>query len=131
MNMNMNSENKDNEILNDHIKYECNIESLIKLKFLVEKQFNTLYDAVKEAKKIKLYNISDDLDIYAIYTMYNNNIEMSGDEFLRKQTELLKSIDALLMKKCLHNWVDDVIDTAFSSYNICYCSNCFVRKNLK
>ena len=116
------------DALTESLKYECNMDGLINLKFLVEKQFNTLYEAVKEAKKIKLHSVSDNLDIYAIFSIYNNNIEITGDEFLTKQTELLKSIDALLMRKCEHAWVDDVVDTAFSSYNISYCSNCFVRK---
>ena len=31
-------------------------------------------------------NVMSDLDIYAIFTMYNNNIEMSGQIFLEKQT---------------------------------------------
>lgn len=118
----------ENQILDDQKKYECNIDSLVELKFMVEKQFNVLYEATQEAKKLKLHSVSDDLDIYAIFTMYNNNVEVIGDEFLTKQTELLKSIDDLLRRKCLHDWIDDVVDTTFSSFNICYCSKCFIRK---
>ena len=37
-------------------------------------------------------------------------------------------INSVLMKNCNHNWIDDVIETAFSEKNICYCSNCFIYK---
>ena len=75
-----------------------------------------------------MVNTSADLDIYGLVTMYTNNIEMYGNIFLEKQTELLGHIDTLLLKKCTHNWINDVIDGPFSSRDICYCSKCYIRK---
>ena len=107
---------------------EQNVETLINLKFNVERQFSALHETFEKAKEIRLVNTNADLDIYGLVTMYTNNIEIYGNTFLEKQTELLKHIDTLLLKKCPHNWIDDVIDGPFSSRDICYCSKCYVRK---
>ena len=40
----------------------------------------------------------------------------------------VSKIDNLLLNKCQHKWIDDVIDGPFSSQNYCYCCKCFLRK---
>ena len=107
-----------------------NLEELINLKFAVERQFSILFETFKKAKEHRLVNTSADLDIYAIFAVNNNNIETNGELFLEKQTELIKSIDAILLKKCDHNWIHDVIDEPLErSRNICYCGKCYCRQN--
>ena len=109
---------------------ECNIYSLIDLKFIVEKQINMDFNYINKITEINTVNISDNIDIYNIFTIYNNNIKLGKKEFAISQPELLKLIDTTLLLLCDHCWVDDVVDTAFSSYDICYCSNCHIRKRV-
>jgi len=105
-----------------------NLDAIINLKFTVEREINTLYETFEKVKTLNRETRSNDLDIRTIFTVYQNNVDTQGELFLQKQQELLKSIDALLLKKCKHKWVDDIIDGPFSSRNYCYCSNCFIRK---
>ena len=111
---------------------ECNktnLEELINLKFAVERQFSILFETFKTSKDHHLVNTSADLDIYAAFALYNNNIEMSGQIFLEKQTELIRNIDEILLKKCDHNWIHDVIDEPLErSRDICYCGKCYCRQ---
>jgi len=107
-----------------------NLEELINLKFAVERQFSILFETFEKAKEYRLVNTSADLDIYALFAVYDNNIETIGQLFLEKQTELLRSIDEILMRKCDHNWIHDVIDEPLDrSRNICYCGKCYCRQN--
>jgi hypothetical protein len=110
---------------------ECsadNLEALVDLKFAVERQFSIMLETFKKTKDHRLVNRTADLDIYAAFALFNNNIEMYGQIFLEKQTELIGSIDAVLMKKCDHNWIHDVIDEPLTSRNICYCGKCYCRQ---
>ncbi len=103
------------------------IEILIDLKFSVEKELNTLFANFERQRERKIDNNSN-LDISLIVQMYNDNISKTGELFIVHQSELLERINALLLKKCNHIWIDDVIDGIFSSRNYCYCSKCFLRK---
>jgi hypothetical protein len=105
-----------------------NVKTLIDLKFAIERQISILEETFSAAKKIQLVNTSADLDIYGLVTLYSNNIKMNGTLFLEEQTELLKHINRLLLEKCEHNWINDVIDLPFSERQICYCSNCYIYK---
>ena len=96
-----------------------NIDKLIELKLLLENDILTLLNSNKKAKTLKLTNTSDDLDIYAIFAIYENNIEIIGEELLTKQIELLDSINSVLSRKCNHKWI----------FNKNYCLKCFVKKN--
>jgi hypothetical protein len=107
---------------------EKNVATLINLKFAIERQISTLHETFKESKQIKLVNTHGDLDIYGLVALYDSNIEIYGNIFLEKQIELLKSVDEHLLRKCQHNWINDVVDTTFSSRNICYCAKCYIYK---
>jgi len=141
----MNKINKMNQIENllsniyNYVFVECSVDSLIDLKFIVEKQINMDFNNINNINNINkitkintvnTVNISDNTDIYDIFTIYNNNIKLGEKEFAISQPELLKLIDVTLLVLCDHCWIDDVVDTAFSSYNIRYCSNCHIRKNV-
>ena len=104
------------------------LELLIDLKFSVEKELNTLSATFENQKSRQRRDISNNQDISIILQMYNDNIAKAGTVFLIHQNSLLEQINALLLKKCNHTWIDDVIDGPFSSRNYCYCSKCFLRK---
>ena len=113
---------------NNEDKHVQNMQTLVNLKFIVEKEINSLSESFKNNKSRHLRNVSDDLDIHAVFCLYQKNIEISGEIYLEKQTELIRQIDDILLRKCEHSWVDDVIDGVFNSRDICYCSKCFIRK---
>ena len=95
-----------------------NIEKLIEIKLLLENEILILYESNEKVNKIKLINKSDDLDIYTIFAIYNNNVEIIGNELLVKQLELLDIINGVLTRKCIHKWVDDKD----------YCLSCLIKK---
>ena len=125
-----------NDVTSENIIYakdddspsEKNVATLINLKFAIERQISILHETFEQSKQIKLVNTHGDLDIYGLVALYDNNIEMCGNIFLEKQIELLKSVDEYLLRKCQHNWINDVVDTTFSSRNICYCAKCYIYK---
>ena len=107
-----------------------NIEELINLKFVVERQINSLRGSFEKSKTHNLLNGTGDLNIYKIFATYSINIELFGSSFLEKQTELLANIEGILLKECDHNWIHDVIDEPPErSRNICYCGKCHCRQN--
>ncbi len=107
-----------------------NIEELINLKFMVERQINSLHGAFEKYERPYLLNSDKDLEIYKIFAIHSINIELFGSSFLEKQRELLVSIEKILLKECDHDWIHDVIDEPLErSRNICYCSKCYCRKN--
>ena len=118
----------------DYTNTDSTLETLVELKFMVERQISALQDTAETAKSYALFNgmtslsTSPELNIHTLFAIYNNNVEMFGDVFLEKQLELLKKLDSLLLKKCPHNWIDDVIDEPRGSRRWHYCSKCFVRK---
>jgi hypothetical protein len=119
----------DNMHKTDQEENTTDIELLIDLKFDIEKEINTLFVTFENQKNRKLQNITNNSEISIILQMYNDNITKAGTVFLIHQNALLEKINALLLKKCKHSWIDDVIDGPFSSRNYCYCSKCFLRKS--
>ena len=104
-----------------------NIEKLIQLKFIVEREYNSLEDLFTSIAGTDLVHMTKDLDIYAKLLLYRNNMEIIGRQFLDLQKNLLNDIDELLMRKCEHNWIEDVIDEPLDrSRDICYCSKCYI-----
>ena len=97
-----------------------NVEMLIKLKLIIENDIITLAESNKQAKTIELNNKSEDLDIYTIFAIYENNIEILGHELFVKQNDLLNIINSVLSRKCIHRWID----------NKNYCIKCFINKEI-
>jgi len=105
-----------------------NLEALIDLKFSLERQVSVMTETFKKAKDYRFLNLSSDRDIQSLFTVHNNNIKMSGQAFLDKQTTLVKEIDTILLNKCDHEWIHDVVDEPLTSRNICYCKKCYCRQ---
>lgn len=102
------------------------VKELIELKFCAEQEYSTLIETFNKVIKTKPHNVIDDLDIYSLRASYINNIETYGNNFLENQKTLITQIDSLLMQKCHHNWINDVIEESGGDRNICYCSKCYV-----
>lgn len=105
-----------------------NIEALIDLKFIVEKEWNILNDAFNKIKDINLEPNSEFIEISKPFSIYQTSVVQYGEPFKNKLMELIVHINAILLDKCVHNWIDDVLDGIFSSKDYCYCSKCFIKK---
>ena len=104
-----------------------NIVKLIQLKFSIECEYNSLNNLFTNVESINWVNMSSDIEIYAKLSLYKNTIETTGHKFLEEQRKLLDDINEILMKKCEHNWIEDVIDKSLErSRDICYCSKCYI-----
>ena len=116
--MNNNNNNNNNNNITSNTSNSSNIKNLIKLKLLLENEIILLYESNETVNKIKLNNNSDDLDIYTVFAIYNNNVEIIGDELLVKQIELLDIINSILIRKCNHKWIEETN----------YCCSCLIKK---
>jgi hypothetical protein len=105
-----------------------NIEALIDLKFTVEREWNTLNETFKKMKERKLTVNLDFIEISRPFCEYQTNVATYGEPFKNKLMELINQINAILIEKCEHNWIDDTLDGPFSSRDYCYCSRCFIKK---
>tara|TARA_Y100000389_G_C17458092_1_gene519577 strand:- start:2461 stop:2838 length:378 start_codon:yes stop_codon:yes gene_type:complete len=119
--------NLDNQ--GDYLQKEnIDVETLIELKFNVEREISIMRETFEKLKEKRKYYNGNELDVYTVFRDYRNNVDNIGEVFYEKQTVLLSKIDNLLLNKCQHKWIDDVIDGPFSSQNYCYCCKCFLRK---
>ena len=112
----------------DQPKQSENIEALIDLKFTTEREWNILDDSFKKMKERRLKATSDFIEISKPFSIYQTSIETYGKPFKDKLMELINQINAILLEKCEHNWIDDDLDGPFSSKQYCYCSRCFIKK---
>ena len=112
----------------DQPKQSENIEALIELKFTTEREWNILDNSFKKMKERRLKATSDFLDISRPFSIYQTSVAQYGEPFKDKLMELINQINAILLEKCEHNWVDDDLDGPFSSKQYCYCSRCFIKK---
>tara|TARA_Y100000389_G_scaffold197294_1_gene231639 strand:+ start:555 stop:821 length:267 start_codon:yes stop_codon:yes gene_type:complete len=85
-----------------------NLDILIDKKIELEKKVNYLKNNINKLQREK--------------SNYNINKEIN------EKLKILENIENKLEILCDHNWIEDVIDEPFKSWNICYCSNCFIRK---
>jgi hypothetical protein len=85
-----------------------NLDNLIDKKIELEKEVNYLKKNVNKLQREKL------------------NHQKTHE--INEKIKILENIENKLNELCLHNWIEDVIDEPFKSWNICYCSICFSRK---
>ena len=84
---------------------DCNVENLIYLKLLIEKQVTCLYHKIDFATRYYVAYISDNPMIYYIFEKYNENIKKTNmEEFIINQNALLKEVYYCLTINCEHNW---------------------------
>ena len=104
------------------------VEKLVNFKFCIEREYNSLNDLLKNLESTNWIDmVNHDIEIYAKFAQYRNNVPKIGNLFLEMQRKLIEEIDELLMKKCNHNWIEDSIDEPLDrSRDICYCSKCFI-----
>ncbi len=99
-------------------------DELTDLKFKIEKDYHFINKAYS---KLNDKSINND-EIEEIFELYKFDLVTEGKKILHHKKTLLTNINSVLLRNCNHNWIDDVIETAFSEKNICYCSNCFIYK---
>ena len=116
------------QTLNNSESQSENIEALIDLKIAVEREWNTLNDTFKKMKNKQLAPTPDFMEISRPFSVYQTSVAQYGEPFKNKLMELINHINAILLDKCEHNWVDDDLDGPFSSKQYCYCSRCFMKK---
>ena len=99
-------------------------DELTDLKFQIEKDYHFINNAYSKLKDKSITNE----EIGEIYELYKFDLITQGNKFLQHKKTALTNINSVLMNKCSHNWIDDVVETAFSEKNICYCNKCFIYK---
>jgi hypothetical protein len=104
------------------------LNDLINLKFLIEKECHLISNELIKHDQDYFSNTCQDLEISKVFEKYKNNMQTKGNEFIQTNKDILKIIYEILMKRCEHNWIDDVVETIFSEKNICYCNKCFIYK---
>ena len=104
------------------------LSDLIDLKFLIEKEGNLIKNELIKRDQNYFVNNYHDLEISKVFDAYKNNVQTKGNEVIQTHKEILKKIHEILIKQCDHTWIDDVVETAFSERNICYCNKCFIYK---
>lgn len=57
----------------------------------------------------------------------NKHEKSSSDKEIDMAT--LKNVTKVLLDRCQHEWIEDVIDGIFSDRNYCYCQKCFIEKH--
>ncbi len=85
-----------------------NLDNLINKKIELEKEIIYLKNKINKLQREKLN--------------HDKNLE------LNKKIKILENIENKIQTLCNHNWIEDIIDEPFKSWNICYCSICFTRK---
>ena len=98
------------------------------LKFRIENEYHYMEKSGAKLPDDYIVPDSTDLEISAILKLYKENLQTTGNEFLQTHKDILTKINDILMKRCEHNWINDVVETPFSERNICYCNNCFMYK---
>ena len=114
--------------MNDNLIWlDCNTESLIYLKFVVEKQIETPYYEIDFTTQYYVAFIGDNPTLYYIFAKYNENIKTYNiKDFKMNQSALLKEIDICLILYCEHSWINKChsIYDNYKPINFDYCLNC-------
>ena len=107
---------------------DCNVENLIYLKSIIEKQVASLYHEIDFETRYYVAYISDNPTIYYIFAKYNENIEKTNiDEFMISQKTLLQEVYSCLAINCQHKWISDNYNSK-NLVNLYYCSHCNIKR---
>lgn len=106
------------------------IMDLVSFKFHIQQECEMITKKIAETKELKLQSLDNitNTDITSIYVKYYNESLYNNHHYMEKLNVTMLQIDALLMKKCEHEWTNDVYDEPLSSKFITYCSNCCIYK---
>ena len=108
---------------------DCNVENLIYLKLIIEKQISCLYHEIDFETKYYVAYISDNPMIYYIFEKYNENIKISNmEEFIINQNALLNEVYSCLATNCEHNWISMSANNNNNLLNLYYCSLCNIKR---
>ena len=99
------------------------MNNIFTLKEIIEREISILNDY----ENIVLNVTKNEIDFYNLIKKYINETDKINKNKLDYNKNMLKKIDNLIIKKCQHVWIDDLIDIdPDRSKSIRYCSKCYL-----
>ena len=99
------------------------MNNIFTLKEIIEREISILNDY----ENIVLNVTKNEIDFYNLIQKYINETDKINKNKLDYNKNMLKKIDNLIIKKCQHVWIDDLIDIdPDRSKSIRYCSKCYL-----
>ena len=109
------------------------MNNIFTLKEIIERENSILNDYENHVLNLKTNEINDinrnkvEIDFYNLIQRYINETNKINKNKLDYNKNILKKIDNLIIKKCKHLWIDDLIDIdPDRSKSIRYCSKCYL-----
>jgi len=107
------------------------LDTLIQLKFNVEKEISILDSTIKD---VAILDNSLDVvdrhstDVSNLVNQYLMETSIFRKQYQNKSWAILLQINTLLNVICKHDWVEDTVEDRSGERDICYCRKCFMRK---
>jgi hypothetical protein len=99
------------------------MNNIFTLKETIEREISILNDY----ENIVLNVTKNEIDFYNLIKKYINETDKINKNKLDYNKNMLKKIDNLIIKKCQHVWINDLIDIdPDRSKSIKYCSKCYL-----
>jgi hypothetical protein len=99
------------------------MNNIFTLKETIEREISILNDY----ENIVLNVTKNEIDFYNLIQKYINETDKINKNKLDYNKNMLKKIDNLIIKKCQHVWINDLIDIdPDRSKSIKYCSKCYL-----
>ena len=99
------------------------MNNIFTLKEIIEREISVLNDY---ENCFKCYKINE-IEYYNLIHKYINETDRINKNKLDYNKNMLKKINNLIIKKCKHEWIDDLIDIdPDRSKSIRYCSKCYL-----
>jgi hypothetical protein len=106
------------------------MNNIFTLKEIIERENSILNDYENHVLNLTTNNINRnkvEIDFYNLIQKYINETDKINKNKLDYNKNMLKKIDNLIIKKCQHVWINDLIDIdPDRSKSIKYCSKCYL-----
>jgi len=107
------------------------LDTLIQLKFIVEKEINILDSTIREVAGLDNSLEAVDrhsVDVSNLLNQYLIEGSIFRKQYQNKSLAILLRINTLLNIICKHDWIEDTVEDRSGERNICYCKICFIKK---
>ena len=99
------------------------MNNIFTLKEIIEREISILNDYENIVLNVK----KNEIDFYNLIQKYIKENDKINKNKLDYNKNMLKNIDNLIIKKCQHEWINDLIDIdPDRSKSIRYCSKCYL-----
>ena len=106
------------------------MNNIFTLKEIIEKENSILNDYENVVLNLTTNNINKnkvEIDFYNLIQKYISETNKINKNKLDYNKNMLKKINNLIIKKCEHTWINDLIDIdPDRSKSIKYCSKCYL-----